>query len=402
MTHILDISSSPSYDNSIEKINYISHYPFVKQFESSSDISIKCQNNDGFILPSRSYLYVELSLLDKNGTPVLANNASCKLSNMAAFGLFQEMRYNINSQLIERNSNPFISCTIKTLLHQKKHSEQTLENSSWSRNGFSGGKFCFSIPLNKIFGFAEACDHVFPYSIHELVLTRSKNDDNCIIVNGDDNFTVRIDEIQWKLPVVRPSPDAHSMLISRIKSDEPINLAFRTFELHSNPSLSGDSLAWTVKSSIAGESSRWIILAFSTDKLYNKKKVGNIFDQCSVSDIKVYLNNNVYPENDLSINFENEKYSMIYEFYQNFQREYNNNTTESDPMLSKTEFKESPLYVIDCSRQPTVVKPSTVDLKVELKLNKPLPDKTILHCLTIYDKAIEYFPMTGQIKTNVF
>jgi hypothetical protein len=58
--------------------------------------------------------------------------------------------------------------------------------------------------------------------------------------------------------------------------------------------------------------------------------------------------------------------------------------------------------VIDCSRQPTVVKPSTVDLKVELKLNKPLPDKTILHCLTIYDKAIEYFPMTGQIKTNVF
>jgi hypothetical protein len=401
MSNILDISSVPLFDNSIEKINLVSYYPFTKQFENSSDITIKCQNNDTFILPSRSYLYIEVSLLDKDNKPVLANNTECKFANMGAFGLFQEIKYNINGQLIERVANPFVSCTIKTLLQQKAHSVKTLENSSWKSEGYSGGKFCFSIPLQKMFGFAEACTHIFPYGVHEIVLTRSKNDQNCIVQQGDLAYSVRIDDIQWKLPVVRPSADAHSRLITQIKSNKPIKLAFRSFELHSQPNLSGDSLAWTVKSSIAGESSRWIVLAFSTDRLYNKNKEGNKFDQCSVSDIKVYLNNHVYPEHDLCINFDQDKYSMLYESYLDFQRTYYAEA-EANPLISRSEFKNSPLFVIDCTRQPIAINPTTIDLKVELKLNRALPPKTILHCLTIYDKLIDYLPLTGQVKSNVF
>ena len=49
----------------------------------------------------------------------------------------------------------------------------------------NAGNFDVSIPLSRIFGFAEDYQKIIVHTRHELILTRSRNDVNAVIQTAD-------------------------------------------------------------------------------------------------------------------------------------------------------------------------------------------------------------------------
>lgn len=68
MNSILNIGQDIQYDNSIMKLEYRSYAPFLNSFNNNDEIRISIQNQDLYILPSESFIYVEGRLLKLDNT----------------------------------------------------------------------------------------------------------------------------------------------------------------------------------------------------------------------------------------------------------------------------------------------------------------------------------------------
>jgi len=96
----------------------------------------------------------------------------------------------------------------------------------------------------------------------------------------------------------------------------------------------------SVKSDV--EKSRWIIVAFQTDKSGNQQHNPSIFDHCNLTNMFVMLNSRRYPEIDYDdMNFTQQKFSRVYgdaaAFRTNF---YNVEKLIFSPNITPADYKE--------------------------------------------------------------
>lgn len=47
-----------------------------------------------------------------------------------------------------------------------------------------------------------------------------------------------------------------------------------------------------------------------------------LFDNCTLSNMKLYLNSEFYPYNDMNLDFDKNRWAVLYEMYARFGREY--------------------------------------------------------------------------------
>jgi len=70
----------------------------------------------------------------------------------------------------------------------------------------------------------------------------------------------------------------------------------------------------------------------------------------NLSNLKVHLNSESYPYDNLNVDFSKNQYAHLYEMYTRFQSSYYNR--ESQPFLNPYEFKlKAPIIVVDLSYQ---------------------------------------------------
>ncbi|XP_043485183.1 uncharacterized protein LOC122513020 [Leptopilina heterotoma] len=94
---------------------------------------------------------------------------------------------------------------------------------------------------------------------------------------------------------------------------------------------------------------------------------------------------------------DNNKYSLLYEMYANFQSSYYGK--DSKPILTKDIFKSLfPLIVIDCSKENEFLKQASVDVRLEFEAGINMPAETTAYCLIIHDRVIQYKPISGVVK----
>jgi hypothetical protein len=85
-------------------------------------------------------------------------------------------------------------------------------------------------------------------------------------------------------------------------------------ELHEYPMLSQTHRhTWAIKSSI--EKPQYIVFGLQTDRKDQIRKDCSRFDHCNLSNIKVFLNDTVYPYDNLNINYANNQYALLYDIY---------------------------------------------------------------------------------------
>lgn len=396
---ILNLSDT-YFDNTIESFEYHSYKPYVTSFNLNDEIRIPINQQDLYLLPSASTIYIE-GTIEVFNRESKAKVSSVLFTNNPILHLFQDIRYELNGIEIDKIKNAGITTTMKSLVSMNEFESSMSKLWGWDVDGTknSHGSFSVSIPLNKILGFAEDYNKIIINCKHELILLRSNTNLNSVILNTNeyiDNIT--ISKIVWRMPHIKVSDRERLNLLKYLERDRAIQVAFRNWDLYEYPLLPKTSKhSWAVKTSSQIEKPRYVIIGLKTNRKNVSDKDISHFDHCNLRDVKVFLNSNYFPYENLNVSFSTKKFAILYEQYAKFQQSYYNRSQA--PLLNPQDFvNKAPLFVIDCSRQNETLKTGSVDVRIELECDTDIPDHTAAYCLILNDSIIEYKPLTNITK----
>lgn len=406
---MLNVEEQLMDEDGIERVEYHSHYPYGSSLDYGQEIRIAIQHQDLYTLPSQSYLDLQGRFLKDDGSaPPTA--ATTIITNNAFPFLFDEIRYEICATEIDRVRNPGITSSIKGYASFVKGSENLIENYGWVENFTvsTEGYFNVCIPLSTLLGFFESYQKVVINVKQELILLRSRRDENCYLSQPDrtggerEKAKIELTSLTWRVPYLTLN-DRHRLELHRLlEKGKVIRMDFRCLELYENPLLqTTQKHVWNVKTSSQIEKPRYVILAFQTARKNTEKKIASRFDHCNLSNVKLYLNSKCYPYDDLNLNFDRNQFARIYQMYATFQHSYYG-AEFNHPLLSLSQFKEKgTLYILDCSKQSESLKSGPIDVMLEFEASTAFPAETSAYCLIIHDRSVEYNPLTNIVRRMV-
>lgn len=399
MNSILDVKTSFATDESIQRYEFHSILPYSSTSLGNHDeIRIPLHQQDVLSHPAESRLYVE-GTITLAASAVLGANEG--LSDCAIHNLFSEIRYEVNGVIIDRSRNPGITSLMKGLVSFPTTHGAYRGNSSWIiKDNRNNKDFNFCVPLKELLGFAEDFKKVMVNVKQELVLIRSRTDNNALYDEAGNKITsLTLTTVQWQVPFVQPDDQHRLALLNVINKNSAIQVGYRTWQLYEYPNLpQNTSITWPVRMSAASEKPRFAIIGFQTARGDDKKKNKSEFDHCNVRSVRIHLGSEVFPYQPPLVDFGKKAVASLYESFVNFRKSYYYDD-QGTSKVSHGEFIESyPLWVIDCSRQNEVLKSGAVDVRLEIDSKANIPAHTTAYCLLISDKLFEYVPLTGLVR----
>lgn len=399
--NILDIAESPQFDNSIESYEVHSYNPYNNNFKENDEIRIPIHQQDIYLLPSASSLYIEgyISVMEIGADGKLAPK-SINLTNNPILFLFQDIRYELNGVEIDRIKNAGITTTMKSFISMHNGEAKVSEIWGWNTNGITRdeGHFNAIIPLNKVLGFAEDYNKIIINCKHELILNRSNTNLNSLKANVNDIVNINLHRVQWRVPHIKVSDRERLSLLKHLEKDRPIQMAFRNWDLYEYPLLPKTTKhSWAVKTTSQLEKPRYVIFGLQVNKKNSRTSDCSMFDHCDITNVTLYLNSQYYPYDSLNLKFDENKYNILYDMYAQFRQSYYN--LPVDPLLDLQSFKSTaPLFIIDCARQNENIKVGPVDVRLEIETSRDFPDNTTAYCLIINDRLFEYKPLSNIVR----
>ncbi len=387
--NVLKVGEHVMQDESIISYQYHTHQPYSSTtFNHNDEIRIPIQTQDLYTLPSQSYLYIEGTLLKEDNTP----SKAVHFVNNGILHLFDEIRYELGGIVVDRIRNPGITSTMKGYLSFTPLQHNLLQNSGWSADTNppildSTGNFNVCIRLEMLMGFGEDFTKIIMNTRQELVLVRSNSDLNAFQSDQKETYKLKLNKVLWKMPHITVSDYQKLKLFKQFESNKDLTIAFRKWELHEHPQLQQSKVhTWAVKSSSQLEKPRFIIIGFQTDLKNKQEKNMSTFNHCNLVNLKVYLNSEMFPYDNLNLDFYNNKFSILYDMYAQFQKTYYYRNY-CQPCLNPINFKiQVPLVVIDCSQQnEDLLKAGAVDIRIEFETEKAIPANTAAYCLILHD-----------------
>ena len=397
---ILNIADEPVFDERIVKYEMHTYNPYANTTLGHSDeIRIPIQQQDLYTLPCESFLYIEGKLVTP--TDEGRDNVCIMANNCVAF-MFDEMRYELDGVEIDRNRNVGTTSTIKNYISLTTEKSKMLKYASWNLTGYplTDGNFNFCVPLNTLFGFCEDYKRIIINARHELVLIRSRSDVNCLIGRANTNPIIELLKIQWRMPHVALSEINKLSLLRTLESGRYLSMCFRSWDLYEFPLLQNTTKhSWAVKAATHLEKPRYVILVLQTGRKNVLSENAAQFDACKLTNVRLHLNSDFYPYDDMNLDFDRNRYAILYDMYARFRKAYYGC---DDTYLGIDDFiRYGPFVVIDCSRQNDSVKSATVDVRIEFDCKENIPANTTAYCLIIHDRMVEYSPLNNIVRRLV-
>ncbi|XP_071580072.1 uncharacterized protein [Temnothorax nylanderi] len=334
MADILNIGGEPIFDERIVGIETHTYNPYVNTtFGHNDEIRIPIQQQDLYTLPCDSFLYIEGRLYDDGAT---TEEQYAKLVNNCVAFMFDEIRYELDGVEIDRCRNVGITSTIKNYVSLTVERARRLQNAGWSyptnesNLNSASHQFNFCVPLNNLLGFCEDYKRVVINARHELILIRARNDVNCVV---DPKKTVPRDptkdpkitllKVQWRMPHVALNDVTKLSLLRTLESGRFLSAGFRSWDLYEFPLLQNTTKhSWAVKAAPQLEKPRYVIFALQTGRRNEFTEDASRFDHCALANVKLYLNSEFYPYDDVNADFESDKFAVLYEMYAKFRGAY--------------------------------------------------------------------------------
>lgn len=402
---MFDVFRKPQFDETIQKLETRTYYPYVKSFHNSDVIEITINQGDSWLSMHDAALFIEGKVTKTAGA------GDVSLVNNAGAFLFDSISYDLNGKEIDSARDPGIISTIKGYLCYSENDSKHLDIAGWNYPATpiinkNDGSFVMRLPLHHLLGIFNDYKLV-QFGKQTLRLVRARNDNDCIKITEVNNPTtatkaeLKIENVSLKVNIVFPNDVLKLNLLQSIKSDRPIVMPFRKWEYHELPQLTqgANKEIWAVKTCIALESPRYVIIAFHTDRRGQTSKDPSYFDNIDVSDIRVMLNGEYYPVERMRLDFEKNNFVEAHynytQFYSSFKNDY---SSFKQPLLDYVAFKNRSLFVIDCSRRNDTLKSSTVDVKVDIEANRGFPANTKAYCVIIHDCIMEHLPLSEIVR----
>ena len=408
---ILRIQESVIFDESVSHLETHAHQPYsATNFTNNAEIRIAVQNQDLYVLPSRSSLHITGRIANKTTEADLART---DLINNGICFLFDEIRYELNGVEIDEIRNVGVTTSMKYLVSATPGQVNVNQNAGWYQDlGERGsvlllqdahGRFDVNIPMKNLLGFCEDYQKIIVNAKHELILVRSNVDTNAVIQPEPteaalaEDFKITLTYIEWMLPYVRPADSQRVKLLGLINKNITIPMAYRTWELFEYPTLpQTDKVIWTVKTSTQLEKPRFVILGFKTSRKDNVTANALLFDHNFLRNVKLYLNSQSYPYRQINASYANHQFSLLYDMYTNFQSAYYGK--ENEPFMARYKFmNQAMLVVIDCSKQNENLKTGPVDVRLEIETTQNIIPNTSAYCLILHDRLVHYRPLSGDV-----
>lgn len=396
---ILSVGCQPHRDDNIIKQQFHSYSPYTSSFENNDEIRIAVQSQDLYVLPSESYIFLEVDVSRKTGTQhedVVGRWGT----NHASF-LFSEIRYELNGTEIDRTKNVGLSSILKmcTAIHESDCVTSKVM-CIFTSEALAVRTYQFIIPLKLVLGFCDDYRKIIMNAKHELVLIRNRKDIYSYVANTE-SFNIKVRKIQWKMPHVTLADHAKLALLRHLEKKQSISIAYRSWDLCEMPQLPQTSRhIWTVKSTTQICKPRFVLVAFQTNALRVEVNSGSV-DHCNISDVKLFLNSEFYPYDNFNLDFGNSKAIELFLAYLRMQKVYYDGPQCKNPFeLSYETFLSSPIFTFDCTRSDESMFGGVVDVRLEINARENIPNNTSAHCLIIHDNQVEYSPFSSIVLKN--
>ena len=404
-------------DESIEKINTYEYEPHhgTGLNESGTMIRITIMNEDQFILPSSSHLYFEGELIPKTGNSNYdADECGISLVNNGLMYLFSSVEYRIANKKIEGYNNPGRATTMKGLLTYPRVYPEGLgfmwgldEKAKMEENdGFmkrckyihseGNGKFSALIPLSHIFGFCENFDKVMYGSKHEITFHR-KDDVDAIFRNNESvseedtsdkvrKGKLKLTKLSWKMPIIKLSDEAKVNLYTDIQNKVQLPVEFLKRDCESIQLNAGQKhMLWNL--SFTTGKPRFVIVAFQKAKLDRDAANSAVFDNLGVQNIRIEYNGEHYPEQDLNLDFKDNRYITAYHMLTDF---FKRVMSKESCAVRVRDFKSHySLFVFDISRQRERLKDTISDIIIRANFDINIPQNTHAYALILSDRELK-------------
>lgn len=396
MSDILSVGASVKHVNSIIKKDYHTYTPYTQSFGNNDEIRITIQSQDLYVLPSESYISVEVVASFANNVVAEAtfpeNHVAC---------LFSDIRYELNGVEIDRCKNPGITANMKRFTAHRKLNLHAVER-MYEKTTITARTYQLTLPLSSIFGFADDYKKVIMNAKHELILVRSRNDLHSFICDTD-SVRIQMTKVSWKVPHIQLSDHAKLSMLRYLERKRTIDIPYRSWDLYELPQVpQATKHIWAVKTATAMSKPRYVFVGFHTNRVDRPSTDPGMYDHCNLSDVKVFLNNDAYPYINMDSNFTQNNYEDAYIALINIQQSYYGpNSADSPFYLARDSFGSRTIFAIDCSNSDDSLLNSTVDVRIEINARTNIAANTVAYCLIIHDNVISYSPFDGIVSKSI-
>ncbi|XP_011859290.1 PREDICTED: uncharacterized protein LOC105556789 [Vollenhovia emeryi] len=176
-------------------------------------------------------------------------------------------------------------------------------------------------------------------------------------------------------------------------------MGFRSWDLYEYLLLQQTTKhSWAIKTATQLEKPRYLIFALQTGRKNIMSQNVSQFNHCKLSNVKLYLNSECYPYDDMNLDFDKNKWSSLYDAFSRFWKSYFGNGVLMPGLTTGNFLEQGPFVIIDCSRQNESVKSATVDVRLEFECKENVPVNTTTYCLIIHDRVVQYNPLTNVVR----
>ena len=173
-----------------------------------------------------------------------------------------------------------------------------------------------------LLGFCEDYKRLIVNARHELILIRARNDNNCLVGNPVTESEVELFKVQWRMPHVALNEVNKLSMLRALESGHYLSMSFRSWDLYEYLLLQNTTKhSWAVKTATL-EKPRYVIFALQTGRKNIISRDVSVFDDCNLSNVKLYLNSAFYPYDDLNLDFGKKRYTVLYDMCARFRRAY--------------------------------------------------------------------------------
>lgn len=277
----------------------------------------------------------------------------------------------------------------------------------------NAGNFSFRIPLSWIFNFCEQHKDVMYNCKHEIRLNRT-NETTPLLKKSDDpyGYAVKLTLLRWYMPVVSPSLEVQSNLLSEIDKGLTYDIAFMNKKMdYINFPVNSTKFTYQITYSTGIERPRYIIVAFQTidraayganEKTCYNRAIFNGTNLDGANSLMIDLRNVIlkvngkeYQLHDYDNSFNENRIARWYQAYKNMKKSLNDDFREED-MISFYDFRNLyRLYCFDISKQTEqLVSVGISNVSLDFYFNSPPVAQThttvnTVYILSLYDRLIK-------------
>lgn len=231
MSEILSIGDQPIHDSTIIHHQYHAYSPYTSSFDNNDEIRIAIQSQNLYVLPSESYLYLEVAVSRKSGADH-ADVGGTWTANYATY-LFSEIRYELNGVEIDRTKNVGLASNMKRFSALSNSRYNTLM-SVYNDTTMIMKTYSFIIPVNQLLGFCDDYKKIILNAKHELVLVRNRSNVYSYEATTE-SFNIKLTKIQWKVPHITLSDQAKLAMLRYLEKKQTISVPYRSWDLYEMP-----------------------------------------------------------------------------------------------------------------------------------------------------------------------